>query len=324
MFDTYLHLLWAIACLFGILSLGTCIRFWMLGGRADAKAQTHFESVRSWWVLAIALSVAALLGNKGVIALLATVGTLSLWELQQILGWKRVGKATSCVAFGLAALFYVSLLFGDAEQMQVIAPVAIVLVLGAARAWLGLVTDFIRVTAAMIWGELLFVYCLSHAYFLLVLPGLPEPWVGNLGWFLYLVILTESNDIAQALIGRKFGRTKITPVTSPNKSFEGLLGGILVTTVLAVILAPWLTSLMQISRWSGTLLAAFSGVVIATFGFLGDINKSGIKRDVGIKDSGVMIPGQGGMMDRVDSLTFSAPVFFYFVKAVMLMNGQVN
>jgi phosphatidate cytidylyltransferase len=81
---------------------------------------------------------------------------------------------------------------------------------------------------------------------------------------------------------------------------------------------------MQNSRWTGTLLAALSGVLIAIFGFLGDINKSGIKRDVGVKDSGMLIPGQGGMMDRVDSLTFSAPVFFYFVKAVLLMNRDVN
>ena len=324
MLNTYQHFSWAIACLFGILSLGTCIRFWMLRGCADAKAQWHFASVRSWWILAIALSAASLLGNMGIIALLATVGTLSLWEFLQILGWKRVGKATSCIAFGLITFFYFALLCGYVEQMQVFAPVAIVLVFGAVRAWLGLVEDFIQVTAAMIWGMLLFVYCLSHAYFLLVLPGLPEPWVGKLGWFLYLVVLTESNDIAQALIGRKFGRTKITPVTSPNKSLEGLVGGILVTTVLAITLAPWLTGWMQNSSWSGAVPAAFSGVLIATFGFLGDINKSGMKRDVGIKDSGMMIPGQGGMMDRVDSLTFSAPAFFYFVKAVLLLNRQVN
>lgn len=324
MFTPPLHFLLAIACLFGILSLGTCIRFWMLGGRVDAKAQSHFASVRSWWILAIALSAATLLGNMGVIALLATAGTLSLWEFSRILGWKRVGKATSSLAFGLAAFFYLALLCGYAEQMQVIAPVAIVVVFGAARAWFGLVEDFIQVTAAMIWGMLLFVYCLSHAYFLLVLPGLPEPWVGNLGWFLYLVVLTESNDIAQALIGRKFGRTKITPVTSPNKSLEGLVAGILVTTVLAIALAPWLTGWMQNSNWPGMILAALSGFIIAIFGFLGDINKSGIKRDVGIKDSGMMIPGQGGMIDRIDSLTFSAPAFFYFVKAVLLLNGQVN
>lgn len=321
MFIPSQHMTWAIACLFGLLGVGTCFRVWMLRGRTDVKTQSHLDSLRSWWAMAIVLSVAMLLEKVGVIALLAVVGTLSLWEFLSILGWKRVGKSTTCVVFGLAAIYYLSLLFGYAEQTQVIAPVAMVLVLGAFRACLGLVEDFIAVTAATVWGMLLFVYCLSHAYFLLALPGLPEPWVGNFGWILYLVLLTESNDIAQALIGRQLGRTKIAPVTSPNKSLEGLVGGILVTTVLAVLLAPWLTSLMQNSWGTGMFLAASSGTLIAIFGFLGDINKSGIKRDVGIKDSGTLIPGQGGMMDRVDSLTFSAPVFYYFVK-VLLMNRQ--
>ena len=324
MFIPSQHMTWAIACLFGLLGIGSCFRLWMIRGRTDAKSQSHLNSLRSWWALAIVLSAAMLLENVGVIALLAVVGTLSLREFLRIVGWKRVGTATTCVVFGLTAIYYLSLLLGYAEQTQVIAPIAFVLVLGAFRAWLGLVEDFIAVTAATIWGMLLFAYCLSHAYFLLALPGLPEPWVGKLGWTLYLVLLTETNDIAQALIGRQLGRTKIAPVTSPNKSLEGLVGGILVTTVLAVLLAPWLTSLLQIDGWTGLFLAAFSGALIAIFGFLGDINKSGMKRDVGIKDSGTLIPGQGGMMDRVDSLTFSAPVFYYFVKAVLLMNRHVN
>jgi len=267
-------------------------------------------------MLAIMLSIALILGHVGVLALLALAGVLSLREFLQILGWQQVGRATAWVVFAMAAIYYTSLFYGYTEQMRAIAPVAAVLVLGAFRAWLGLVEDFIRVTAAAIWGVLLFTYCLSHAYFLLTLPGLSEPWVGNLGWFLYLVLLTEANDIAQSLIGRKFGRTKITPVTSPNKSIEGLMGGIIVTVVLAIVMAPWLTSLMENSWVTGVLLSVVSGIVIAIFGFLGDINKSAMKRDVGIKDSGTLIPGQGGMMDRIDSLTFSAPAFYYFVKAV--------
>jgi phosphatidate cytidylyltransferase len=264
------------------------------------------------------------MGHIGVLTLVAIAGILSLREFLQIIGWQRVGRATAGIIFVFAALFYMSLIFGFAEQTMAAAPIAIVVLIGAFRAWLGLVEDFIRVTAALIWGVLLFVYCLSHAYTLLELPGLPEPWTGKLGWFLYLILLTEINDIGQALIGRKFGRTKIAPVTSPNKSVEGLVGGTMTTMALAMLLAPLLTSFMQNSWQTGILLSGLSGILISTFGFLGDINKSGMKRDVGIKDSGTLIPGQGGMMDRIDSLTFSAPVFYYFVKAVLLMNQQVN
>ena len=324
MFNPSLHLLWAIACLFIVLAMGTCVRILMLHRRNDAKSQSHRNSILSWWVLTIVLTIALLLDRVGILALLAVAGFLSLWEFLKILSWKQVGKATAWVVFALATIYYALLLYGYAEQLRDIAPFAIVLVLGSFRACLGLVEDFIRITAATIWGVLLFIYCLSHAYFLLVLPGVPEPWVGNLGWFLYLVLLTETNDIAQALIGRKFGRTKIAPVTSPNKSLEGLMGGMIVTVVLAVVLAPWLTSLTQGSWGTGVILSGLSGALIAIFGFLGDINKSGMKRDVGVKDSGTLIPGQGGMMDRIDSLTFSAPVFYYFVKAALLMNRQVN
>mgnify|MGYP002682497133 CR=1 FL=1 len=100
----------------------------------------------------------------------------------------------------------------------------------------------------------------------------------------------------QAIIGRRFGRTKITPRVSPNKSLEGLLGGMTVTVLLAVLTAPWLTGLtMDRSTMSGIGLSSIAGVLISLFGFLGDINMSGIKRDVGVKDGSQLLPGHGGI-----------------------------
>ena len=314
------NLLWVLACLFGVLALGTIVRIAAIHGRPDEKSRSRLSSVRTWWALASLLAVALLLGHIGVAILLAVVGMLALREYIEIIGWKRVGRPTAFVVFAIVPVYYSLLWVGFAELMRSLAPVAILIVLGAIRAWLGLVEDYIRTTAGLVWGVMLFVYGLSHAYLLLALPALPDPWVGNLGWFLYLVLLTETNDISQALIGRPFGRTKFTPQISPNKSLEGLMGGLLVTTILAVLLAPWLTSFMQGTRSTGVLLSVLSGFLIATFGFLGDLNKSGIKRDVGIKDSGTILPGQGGMMDRVDSLTFSAPIFYYFLQATLFIN----
>lgn len=320
MFDLSPQLLWAIACLFGALTVGSLFRFLKLRRHSDGGADSHFKSVRSWWALAGLLSVALLLGHLGVLTLLAVAAILSLREYIQIIGWKSVGVLTVWLVYAFVPLYYCLLFCGYSEWIRSIAPVAILILLGGVRAWLGLTVGFVRATAAMIWGVMLFVYCLSHAYFLLVLPGLPVSWAGDLGWFLYLVLLTEINDISQALIGRACGRTKIAPLTSPNKTLEGLLGGIAVTTILAVLLAPWLTSFMQKSWNGGAILSVLSGLLIAFFGFLGDLNKSGIKRDAGIKDSGTILPGQGGIMDRVDSLTFSAPIFYYFVQFVISTN----
>lgn len=311
-------LLWTIACLFAVLTVGTIVRIAMLGGVVNSSAQSHLNSSKTWWALASSLAIASILGEAGVVVLLAIAGILSLREYLQLVGWRTVGSPTAVIVFASVPIYYAIALYGYDQVLLSTAPLAFLLVLGALRAWLGLIEDFIRTTAAMILGLMLFVYCLSHAYFLLTLHASTQPWVGNVGWFLYLVILTETNDIAQALVGRRIGKTKITPRISPNKSLEGLLGGIVITVTLAVLLAPSLTTLMhEQSRAAGIVLAMLAGLLIALSGFLGDINKSGIKRDVGVKDSGTILPGQGGMMDRIDSLTFSAPVFYYFVRTIL-------
>ncbi len=311
-------LLWTIACLFAVLTVGTLVRIGMLGGVVNAGAQSHLNSLRTWWVVAVSLSIATILGEAGIVVLLAIAGILSLREYLELVGWNKVGAPTAAIVFASVPTYYAIALNGCDKGLLSTAPLAFLLVLGALRAWLGLIEDYIRTTAAMVWGLMLFVYCLSHAYFLLTLPASTQPWVGQVGWFLYLVLLTETNDIAQALVGRRFGKTKITPRISPNKSLEGLLGGVALTIVLAVLLAPWLTTLMhERGRNAGIFLSMLAGLLIALAGFLGDINKSGVKRDVGVKDSGTILPGQGGMMDRIDSLTFSAPVFYYFVRTLL-------
>ena len=309
-------LLWTLACLFAVLTVGTLVRIAMLGNAVDSSRQSHLNSLRTWWTLAASLAIAAIFGDAGIVVLLAISGILSLREYLQLVGWKTVGLPTAVVVFASVPIYYAIALYGFDQGLRSTAPLAFLLVLGTLRAWLGLIEDYIRTTAAMIWGLMLFVYCLSHAYFLVTLPVSTEPWVGKVGWFLFLVLLTETNDIAQAIVGRRFGKTKIAPRISPNKSLEGLLGGIAITIALAVLLAPSLTTLMhEHSGNTGVFLAMLAGLLIALSGFLGDINKSGIKRDVGVKDSGTILPGQGGMMDRVDSLTFSAPVFYYFIRS---------
>jgi phosphatidate cytidylyltransferase len=113
--------------------------------------------------------------------------------------------------------------------------------------------------------------------------------------------------VAQYLWGKAFGRHQITPTVSPNKTVEGLIGGIITTTILSYLLAPLLTPL---DRWD----SISAGLMISTGGFLGDITISALKRDLGVKDSGQLIPGHGGILDRIDSLTYTAPLFFHFLR----------
>ena len=121
----------------------------------------------------------------------------------------------------------------------------------------------------------------------------------------FLVVITELNDVFQYLMGKFFGRHKITPKISPNKTWEGFIGGVVTTTLLATVLAPFLTIL----TWQQGLVAGF---IIACVGFIGDVVLSSIKRDLGIKDTGSLIPGHGGLLDRMDSLMYSTPLFFHY------------
>jgi len=123
---------------------------------------------------------------------------------------------------------------------------------------------------------------------------------------LYLVLLTEGNDVAQYLWGKSLGRIRIVPSVSPNKTWAGFLGGVATTTALGVAIAGRLTALPPRE-------AAIGALIVAVSGFAGDVVVSALKRDLGVKDSGALLPGHGGVLDRIDSLTYTAPLFFHYV-----------
>ncbi|HSG94271.1 MAG TPA: phosphatidate cytidylyltransferase, partial [Afifellaceae bacterium] len=104
-----------------------------------------------------------------------------------------------------------------------------------------------------------------------------------------------------------FGRRQVAPTVSPNKTVEGLAGGILVTALIAALVGPFITPL-------SAGFCAFLGAALALGGFLGDLTISGVKRDLGLKDTGTLLPGHGGILDRIDSLVFTAPLFFHLVR----------
>ncbi len=185
-------------------------------------------------------------------------------------------------------------------------PVWIFLFIPLRMLTIGNTEGFLRAASTLHWGVMITVYNLSHAAYLLSLPRIDKPDAGSVGLLLFLVVLTQFNDVAQYFWGKTLGRRKIVPSVSPGKTWAGFLGGIATTAVAAHFLAPYLTPL---TGWH----QAAAGALIAVSGFIGDATVSAIKRDLGVKDSSSFIPGHGGILDRVDSLTFSAPVFFHAI-----------
>jgi phosphatidate cytidylyltransferase len=166
-------------------------------------------------------------------------------------------------------------------------------------------SDFLARSAKVQWGLLLAVYALSNAPALLMLdiPGYRLPPALLL---LYLMIVVQMSDVFQYVFGKLLGRRKLAPSVSPSKTVEGLLGGgiaaIAVGTLLHVI-TPF-----------SPLEAAGMSALIVVAGFFGGLVLSAIKRDLGVKDWGSMIGGHGGVLDRMDSVCFAAPLFFHLTR----------
>lgn len=157
--------------------------------------------------------------------------------------------------------------------------------------------------SVLIFGTLYIGFTLGH---LILTRALPD---GILLVF-FVVLVTWAGDTGAYYAGMSMGRTPLAPRISPNKTVEGLLGGCLLAVVMALIARAWFIPSFTI------LDAVVLGVVLTVVGLIGDLSESMFKRGAGVKDSGGLIPGHGGMLDRLDSLLLTAPTYYYYVTLV--------
>ena len=316
-------LYWILGSIFACLLAGSIVRFVALRNTEETRRRKRLASLGTWWILTLLMSVSLLTGRLGICLLFTFASCIAWFEITGIFGVRKQERLIVQAGYGLIIINYLLILFAAISQFVVFLPLCSLFVFAVLLLINGQPEGYIRSSGSLLWGIMFLGYGLSHAAFLLVVPEAARAPVGVTGWFLFLVILTESNDIFQAIVGRAFGSHKkhrISPVISPNKTWEGFIGGMLITIAIAVIIAPWLTTFGQqpgpfnlsaaLQPWVSPVFAA---MLIAITGFFGDINMSAIKRDAGIKDSSKLLPGMGGVIDRVDSLTMTAPVFVYFL-----------
>ncbi len=316
-------LYWAIALLMASLVLGSIARAVALRNADAARRRQRFASLRTWWMLAISVSAALLAGRLGISLLLCAASAIAWFEITRMYGARPQDSRAIGAGFLLIVINYLLILTGQLALFNVFLPLASMFTLAILLLLMDEPEGYIRSGGGLLWGLLFLGFGVSHAAALFILPASSSGPLGPAGWFLFLVILTETDDIFQAIIGRLFGghkRHRIAPVISPNKTWEGFCGGLLVIAILAPLIAPWLTNLGQqpgrfgVSESLQPVVAPLLvALLISAAGFFGDINMSAIKRDSGVKDSSKLLPGMGGVIDRVDSLTMTAPVFFYFL-----------
>ena len=262
--------------------------------------------IRSWWVMTAVFAAALATGGIGSVVLFGLTSFFALRELLTLAPTRRADHRT---------LFWAFFVFAPAQYLLVgiqwyglfaiFIPVYAFLFIPVRSALAGDTEDFLARTARIQWGLMVAVYCVSHAPALLMLriPGYEGQQAKLL---LYLIVVVQLSDVLQYVFGKTLGRRRIVPKTSPNKTWEGTLGGIGSATLVGALLW-WAT---PFNPWEAAVIA----FLLCLAGFAGGLVMSAIKRDRGVKDFGAMIEGHGGVMDRIDSLCFSAPVFFHVVR----------
>lgn len=261
---------------------------------------------RAWWVMAAIFAVALVAGRIGVVILFGLVSFLAFREFITLTP-TRPGdhRALFWAFFVIAPAQYWFVARDWYGMFTIFIPVYAFLFLPLRTAIAGDCERFLERAAKMQWGLMACVYCLSHTAALFTLPiaGYERE---NAKLVVFLVAVVQLSDVLQYCWGKTLGRHPIAPKVSPSKTWEGFVGGILSASGVGAALW-WATPFTPLHAG---LLAL--GLTLA--GFAGGLVMSAIKRDRGVKDYGSMIEGHGGVMDRVDSLCFAAPVFFHLVR----------
>ena len=283
---------------------------WML--RSRLKEDDHLElrqRINSWWIMVLIVFTALMIGRTASLIFFTLLSFIALREFFSILPVRLTDRRLILALYLMIPLHYYWIASDWYGMFTIFIPVYLFLLIPSGLLLLGETKGFIRAVASYQWAVMTTVFAISHVAYLLMLPPENNPAGGGVGLVLYLVFLTQFNDVAQYIWGKSLGQRKIVPAISPNKTWEGFLGGVATTTLLGALLAPWLTPLLW---WQGL----FAGLLIGVAGFVGDLTVSAVKRDLQIKDTGRLIPGHGGILDRIDSLMYTAPLFFHFLRYV--------
>ena len=287
-------------------AIGALLKWRVAHGAPHSVIDNLNARVNAWWVMVAVIGLAFAFGKGGVILLFYLISFYALREFISLAYTRRGDHHAIAAAFYIGLPVQYFLVWIEWYGLySIFIPVYAFLVLPILSAVGGDTKRFLERTAKVQWGLMVCVFCISHVPALLTLqiPGFEGR---NLLLIAFLVIVVQGSDVLQYIWGKLFGKRKVAPELSPSKTWEGLIGGVASATVLGAALF----SITPFTPWQAAVMA----LVINTMGFCGGLVMSAIKRDRGVKDWGQMIAGHGGMLDRIDSVAFAAPVFFHLTR----------
>lgn len=304
------QLAWLFGGVLGILVLASAIGAVLKRRAKTESARRTVDNLnartRAWWVMAAIFALTLVIGRIGSLILFALMSLLALREYLTLIPTRRADHRTLIwTFFVITPLQYYLIGIRWYGFFAVMIPVVVFLFIPTRIALSGDFECFLERAAKIQFGIMVCLYCLSYAPALLMLT-IPHFEGKDARLLFYLVLVAQISDVLKYVWGKLLGRHQIVPRVSPNKTWEGFIGGVLSATALGSALW-WITPFTPIQ-------AAGMSLVIALLGAAGGLVMSAIKRDADVKDFGAMIEGHGGMLDRIDSLCFAAPIFFHIVR----------
>lgn len=300
-------LIGGIVCLLAVASLiGWILRRRVGEGQSSAVIDNLNSRIRAWWVMVAIFTAAFLAGTNATLIMFALISFFALREFITLTPTSQGDhRALSVAFFILVPVQYWLIGIHWYALFAIFIPVYAFLLLPALSALSEDAENFLERTAKIQWGIMITIYCISHAPALMLID-IPGYEGQNALLLFYLVLVVQLSDVLQYVFGKLFGKTKIAPVISPSKTVEGFVGGALSATLIGAAMW-WITPFTP-------LQSAGMAFIIVLMGFLGGLSLSAVKRSLGAKDWGTMIEGHGGMMDRMDSISFAAPIFFHLTR----------
>ncbi len=287
-------------------SIGYGLKFKVGFSTPHAVIDNLNARINAWWVMILIIFAAAVLGFYGVIGLFFVISFMALREFLSLLYIRRGDHlALAACFYVILPIQYILVAIDWFSMFTIFIPVYGFLFLPILSALLGDTAHFLDRSTKVQWALMISVFCISHipAILTLDIEGFEDK---KLLLMIFLILVVQSSDVLQYVWGKLFGKHKIAPKLSPSKTVEGFVGGVVSASVLGGLLY-WLTPFNPVQ-------AVLMSLLICLMGFLGGLVMSAMKRSMGVKDWGNMISGHGGMLDRMDSLCFAAPIFFHVVR----------
>ena len=273
---------------------------------SKSKMLTELKTrTKSWWIMCTLFITATIISNVITYVCIGFLSFAALREFYSVIKLRKSDRAGMLWCYLAIPVQYYLAYRGWYELFIVFIPVFMFVWIPFVLVLQGETKMIMSSMAGLPTSLMLCVFGLSHMAYLISLPEIDGFSAGGKGLLLFLIFITQINDVMQFIWGKLIGKHKILPKISPNKTWGGFIGGL----ISAVFIGYLMSFLTPLNDWQVIVVSFF----VAGVGFVGDVVVSAIKRDMGVKDMGQAIPGHGGVLDRIDSLALTTPIFFHLV-----------